>query len=247
VRVLSHLDKLLAAKKKRAVLYILASAIPGGRRVGDVCEWEKEYGWPVVHRRNNGDLQGDEIEFFQLVEAHNASAQATRIVLVNQFGWNRERCGERMPGDMIDDDIRWGSDLEFGQSTYEPFGIAQIESLSFGALCVISSICGCLGFIRHVSKGKLPENIIVADYVTLPEGMAAGDHRVTQILGQAERDLIEVVKAEQVAQEIMARLPTTKRARQRLLRNGNEIAQEMSWEIVVEKYLLPALVRAASK
>jgi hypothetical protein len=247
VRVLEQLDPLLASKKKRAVLYVLASAVPGGRRVGDVYEWEKAYGWPVVHRQNHRDLQEGEIEFYKLVEAHNARAQATRIVLVNQFGWNRERCGERMPADMQDDDIRWGSDLEFGQSIYEPFGIGQIEPLNYGALCVLSSACGCLEFIRQISKGQLPDNIIVADYITLPEGIPEGDYRATQVLGQSERDRIEAVQAQRVAHEIMNRLPTTKRARESLLRHGFHVAQQMSWETVVQNHLLPALVRAASK
>lgn len=246
VRVLEHLDKLLAAKKKRAVLYVLASAIPGGRRVRDVHAWEKEYGWPVVHRQDNGDLQLYEIPFYQLVEEFNANASATRIVLVNQFGWNRERCGDRMPEDVVDDDIHWGSSLEFGQSIYEPFGIAQTESLGYGGMCVASSVCGCLSFIRQVSKGQLPENVIVADYVTLPEGLASGDYRATQVLGQKERDLIEAAEAQRIAEEIMARLPTTKRARQKLLKLGHELGQQMSWDTVVQLYLLPAMVRAAS-
>lgn len=247
VRVLEHLDGLLAAQKKQAVLYVLASAVATGRRVRDVHEWEQEYGWPVVHRSDNGDLQGDEAEFYRIVERFNAEAKATQIVLVNQFGWNRERCGERMPEEMTDDDIRWGADLEFGQSTYEPFGISQIEPLSYGALCVVSSVCGCLGFIRQVSKAKIPENIIVADYVTLPEGMASRNLHATQVLGQAERDLIEAAQAQQIARQIMGKLPVTKRARQRLLTNGYRLSQKMSWDIVVQNYLLPALVQAASK
>lgn len=247
IRVLEQLDKMLLDKRKRAVLYVLASAIPGGRRVREVYEWEKEYGWPVVHRENNGDLRGDEVEFYRLAEAFNAQAKATRVVLVNQFGWNRERCGERMPEDMTDDDIRWGSTLEFGQSIYEPFGISQTEPLSYGALCVVSSICGCLGFIQQIVKGQLPDNLIVADYVTLPEEMAGGDHRSAQVLGRTERDGIEAAQAQQVALEIMSRLPTTKRARQKLLRSGQKLSQQMSWDIVVQHQVLPALVRAASK
>jgi hypothetical protein len=246
VRVMEHLDHLLAAKKKRAVLYVLASALPGGRRVRDVYDWENEYGWPVVHRDDNGDLRQDEVAFYRLVEAFNAKAQATRIVLINQFGWNRERCGERMPEDMTDADIRWGTTLEFGQSIYEPFGISQIEPLSYGALCVISSVCGCLGFIKQVSKGHLPDNLITADYVTLPEGMAIGDHHATQVLGQADRDIIEVTSAERIAREIMTHLPTTKRARRKLLAQGHQLGQQMSWDTVVQNFLLPALVRAAS-
>jgi hypothetical protein len=246
VRVLEQLDSLLAAKRKRAVLFVLATALSRGRRVRDVYKWEKEYNWPVVHRSDNGDLRDAEVEFYKLVEAFNAEARATRIVLVNQFGWNRERCGERMPEDMTDNDIRWGSDLEFGQSTYEPFGISQIEPLSYGALIVVSSVCGCLGFIRQVSKAQLPDSLIVADYVTLQKEMFVGDHRSTQVLGQTERDVIELMQAQYVAQEIADRLPTTKRARQKLLRNGYRLGQQMSWDVVVQHYLLPALVRAAS-
>jgi hypothetical protein len=246
VRVLEHLDAFLAAKRKRAVLFVLASAVPGGRRVRDVYDWEQEYAWPVAHRQDNGDLQGDEVPFYRLVEAFNAEAKATRITLVNQFGWNRERCGERMPEDMTDNDIRWGTDLEFGQSIYEPFGISQVEPLDYGALCVVSSVCGCLGFLRQVSKSRLPKNVVVADYVTLPEGLAVGNHRPTQALGQAERDLIEITRAQHIAQEIITRLPTTKRKRQELLTLGHEVVQQMSWDIVVQNYLLPALVRAAN-
>ncbi len=247
VRVLEHLDHLLACKKKRAVMYVLASALPGGRRVSDVYDWEQEYGWPVVHRQDNGDLQHGGIEFYELIKAFNANAKAIRIVLVNQFGWNRERCGERMPEDMTDHDIRWGTDLEFGQSVYEPFGISQIEPLNFGALCVVSNICGCLGFVRQVCQGELPSNLIVADYTSLPEGMAVGDFQVAQVLGKPERDLIETNQAQKVAQEIIDRLPTTKRARQAFLKRGHLISQKMSWDVVVQNYLLPALVQAASK
>jgi hypothetical protein len=247
VRVMEHLDRLLLAQKQRAVLYVLATALPTGRRVRDVHEWEQAYGWPVVHRADNGDLRGEETDFYRLVEVFNAKAQASRIILVNQFGWNQERCGQRMPAEMTDDDIRWGSDLEFGQSIYEPFGISQLEPLSFGALSVVSSVCGSLGFIRQVSKGQIPDNIIVADYVTLPEGVVVGDHRATQSLGKGERDQIEAAQAERVAHEIIARLPTTRKARKALLGSGYQLSQQMSWDVVVQNYLLPALVTAASR
>jgi glycogen synthase len=191
-------------------------------------------------------LRGDEVPFYRLVEAFNTKAQASRIVLINQFGWNRERCGERMPEEMTDNDIRWGTDLEFGQSIYEPFGISQMEPLGYGALVVLSSVCGCLGFVRQVTKVQIPENIIVSDYVTLPEGMLAGGYRSTQHLGQVERDQIETIQAQRVAQEVMTRLPTTKRARKQLLKSGYQLSQQMSWDLVVQQHLLPALVHAAS-
>jgi hypothetical protein len=148
---------------------------------------------------------------------------------------------------MTFDDINRGSDLEFGQSIYEPFGISQAKALGSGALCVLSNVCGCLGFIHQVAQGKALDNLIVADYVTLPEGMAQGGYRQTQVLGQPERDRIEAAQAQRVAQEIMARLPTSRRKQQSMLGRGYRIGQKMNWDVVVQNYLMPALVYAASK
>ena len=61
-------------------------------------------------------------------------------------------------------DIRKGSDAEFGQSIYEPFGIAQVEPLSFGAICVVSNVCGCCGFIRRATDDREVPNVVIADY-----------------------------------------------------------------------------------
>ncbi len=64
-------------------------------------------------------------------------------------------------------DIRRGTHVEFGQSIYEPFGIAQLEPLSFGALCVITNVCGCAGFVNAVTQGRGTPNVIVTDYTDL--------------------------------------------------------------------------------
>ena len=50
-------------------------------------------------------------------------------------------------------DIHRGTDVEFGQSIYEPFGIAPIEPLTFGGLCVFSNVCGCAGFVNDAIAG----------------------------------------------------------------------------------------------
>ena len=87
----------------------------------------------------------------------NARGGAVCGVLVNQTGWSRDRCGVRMPSAMTPADIRRGSDLEFGQSIYEPFGMAQVEVLTYGALSCLSNVCGCLGFVDRVAgTGRLP-------------------------------------------------------------------------------------------
>ena len=43
-------------------------------------------------------------------------------------------------------------DAELGMATYEPFGISQLEPLGSGAVCVISNVCGCAGFVRQQSR-----------------------------------------------------------------------------------------------
>ena len=91
-----------------------------------------------------------------------------------------------MPEAMEFMDIHKGSDVELGQSIYEPFGIAQVEPLSFGAICVLSNVCGCRGFIEHATDGEDVPNVIVADYTRLDrpsdslEGLLA--------IGTAERN-----------------------------------------------------------
>jgi len=242
IRVLEHLDAALAAEGKTAVLYVLSTLIPAGRPAEEVWRMEQEYGWPVVHREGAPDLISHEIPFHHACAGFNRSAQAIRIVFINQFGWSRDRCGQRMPADMEFMDIRRGSDVEFGQSIYEPFGIAQVEPLSFGALCVVSNVCGCVGFVQRMAPAD-PRNVVVADYTTLPPGVAEGDYLAALRIGQAERDAVEAANARRVAQEIWQRLPHTSAAMSALIQGGHRIGQRMSWEVVAAEYLLPALRR----
>ncbi|HXF62819.1 MAG TPA: hypothetical protein VNK95_14440 [Caldilineaceae bacterium] len=243
LRVMEHLDRLLAEEGKRAVLFVLSTAAPAGRRPEWVEAWEAQYGWPVGHRAGNGDLIDQEVPFFfDGVEPFNARAGQSRVVLVNQFGWSRERCGTRMPAEMEFLDIRQGTDLEFGQSIYEPFGIAQVETLAFGALCCVSNVCGCIGFADRAAGGlaHLP-NLIIADYVTLPQGYWLGSPYDALGIDRSVRDWIESANSAAAARAIFDRLPRSRSALEALLERGQETARRMSWEVVTTDYLLPAL------
>lgn len=240
LRVLEQLDHQLAAQGETALLFTLSSAIPAGRRVEDVLRWEAEYDWPVVHRADNGDLVGPEVDYYRSIQDFNARAQAIRIILFNQYGWGDERCGKRMPADMQPTDIRYGTDLEFGQSVYEPFGIGQVEPLATGALCCVSNVCGCVGFIKSVASLRLP-NVIVADYVSLPPSLQGLDLAGMLAINQPERDLVEVAESARVAIKIAERLPRDATTMQRLLQDGFGLSQRMSWKVVVEEGLIPAL------
>lgn len=244
LRVIEHLDHMLASEGKRAVLFVVATAVPTGKRPEDVRHWEYQYGWPVGHRGDNGDLVGQEVSFFfDGIDRFNQGSQAVKAVLVNQFGWNQERCGYRMPADMEFIDLRRGSDLEFGQSVYEPFGIAQVEPLGAGAVTVMSNVCGCVGFMERAAAGSELPNLVVADYVGVPPSYNIWSAHDALRIDQGMRDYIERTNSYGVALRIFKRLPTNDVETERLLARGQEIAARMSWDVVVRDYLLPGLDR----
>lgn len=244
LRVLEHLEWTLATRGQTAILFIVSTAVPTGRRSEDVYRWEWEYGWPVNHRADNGDLQEGEVDFFfRGIEPFHWGRHAIRVVLVNQFGWDRARCGWRMPEAMTFNDLRAGTDLEFGQSIYEPFGIAQVEPLSAGALCVVSNVCGCVGFVGRAAGTAGTPNLIVGDYTALPAGWNLWSAWDALRIDQTVRDGIEARNSFAVAQQIAERLPRDDAARERLLAEGQHVAGGMGWGTVVHDYLLPALRR----
>jgi hypothetical protein len=271
LRMMEVLDPLLAERNESAVLILLSSVMPQGRTAAEVEQMAAEYGWPRNHRDGWPDLVALESPLWKAISAFNATARASRIALVNQFGFSRDRCGDSMPADMSFEDLRGGTDLEFGMSVYEPFGIAQIEPLAAGALCVESDVCGCLGFINRqlaqnpqfypleendriqadTGEDKQPFlNVLVTDFTTLarpnvslasPNPVAA--MRAAMTIGQRERDALERHAVQASARAIIARLPRNDTEKQMLLDNGYLLAQQMSWDVVARTQLLPAITR----
>jgi len=167
-------------------------------------------------------------------------------VLVNQWDWNAKVCGRRMPEEMTFADIRRGTDVEFGLSVYEPFGISQLEPLSFGAICVVSNICGCMGFAKRAGGGKpIDRNILEADFLHLDGGPATIDE--IKNLPASRRDERESTEAERLAAALTDLLPRDHETRRRRIQRGFELASRMSWEQVVHDYFLPSLDRAAQE
>ncbi len=244
LRVLEHLDPLLHQRGETAVMFALSTEVPA-RRPDDVRLMEKHYNWPVAHREGLPDLSHGEAIYYQGVQAFNARSRAIKVVFINQFGFDRRVCGDQMSADMTFMDLRKGSDVEFGQSIYEPFGIAQVEPISFGGVCVFSSVCGCEGFVEKVKGNKPTPNVIVADYTELP----TKDLRPEQLIniGRAERDAIEHVVAERVAKQLVERIPRTPAEHEPLIARGYELASQMSWDAVAKTYVVPGILRAAGK
>ncbi|MCJ7543902.1 MAG: glycosyltransferase [Phycisphaerae bacterium] len=241
--VLHSLDAMLASRGESAVYFMLGT-LGGQRRPQDVRHMERVYGWPVTHERGYPDLCGGEETLGDMFDNFNRNHHAVRVVLVNQWDWNRRLCGDRMPENMTFADIRRGTDVELGLSVYEPFGISQLEPMSCGAMCVVSNVCGCAGFARRASGGKDVDNFIVADYLKVAEGLT-----VEQLLHlpASERDRIESQENQRLAELIFQRLPRDSAAIRRGIEAGSALAANMSWEHVVRDYFLPSLARATAR
>ena len=239
--VLQGVDELLAARGQSGIFLVLATSAEA-RDPLVVKSMVKEYGWPLVHREGNGDLQPNELEFDLQVRAFNARSRAIKVVFINQFGWNVDACGPTMPPTMDFADLRQGSDVEFGLSIYEPFGIAQVEPLAFGTMSVVSDVCGCIGFVDRVSQGNRPGGFLTADYTHLPEAKAGHWQSISN--EQVER--FEKDQSKLLARRLGHCLPTTEKAQNALLEEGYQTAREMSWEKVVKNDLIPVLTRIST-
>jgi len=136
--------------------------------------------------------------------------------------------------------------VEFGQSIYEPFGISQFEPLTFGGICVISNVCGCSGFLKDIAGVENVKNVIVADYTNLETRDNVDIEDLLQI-DRTVRDRIEAGVSENVAKEIVARLPKNESEIESMIRTGYELAKNMSWDLAVKDYLLVSLQKALDK
>jgi hypothetical protein len=239
-QVCHEMEAHFKANNQTGVLYIVTSA-GGVRRPQDVANMEKTYGWPRHHREGFPDLVGPELGIHEMVDQFNRNHEQIQMVLVNQFGWGRDRVGRRLPKDMTMAGLRRAVDIEFGMATYEPFGISPLEPLGCGALCVISNVCGCEGFVNQATEGRGCDNVIVGDFTT----MENPPHDVAKLraIGQAERDRVEEKEAKRLAEVILDRLPKDEQQTQRLIETGQDLVQHMGWDAVCEKQLLPMLER----
>jgi hypothetical protein len=240
LRVMEHLDAHLRSRNETATLIVLSTEVPA-RRTEDVLAMERNYNWPVAHREGAPDLSGGEAAFYQGVQLFNARARNARVVFINQFGFDRSTCGNAMPLDMEFMDIRKGSDVEFGQSIYEPYGIAQVEPISFGGICVYTEICGCAGLVKIAAGGQTP-NAIVADYTRLPDHLMRADRLLS--IGKAEREAVEHIEAQRLASAIIDRIPRTPAEMEPFVSRGQTLAHQMSWETITQNYIIPGIDKA---
>jgi glycogen synthase len=245
LRVLEQIEKEFRTQGKTAVLFVLSTEV-SARRSRDIYNMESTYNWPVAHREGWPDLSGGEADYYTAVQEFNARSRNIKIIFINQFGFRRQKCGQRIPEEMEFLDIRKGTDVEFGQSIYEPFGIAQLEPLTFGGICVFSSVCGCSGFLRDITGAQNVKNVIIADYTNLETRKYTDLEDLLQT-DQSVRNQIEARESEKVAMQICSRLPKNQSEIESMIESGYELAKNMSWDVAVRDYLLSNLQKVPDK
>ena len=245
LHVLEHIEREFRTQGKTGVLFLLSTEV-SQRQSSDIYKMESMYNWPVAHREGMPDLSGGEAYFYTGVQEFNAKSRNIKIIFVNQFGFNQATCGQKMPKDMEFMDIRWGSDVEFGQSIYEPFGIAQLEPLTFGGICVVSSICGCVGFVLDMASAEGAKNLVIADYTRLNSHGFANIEDLLK-MDESVRNQIEQSVSEKVAMQVCSRLAKSESETEDMIKTGYSLAKNMSWDAVVKNYLLPSLQKVLSK
>lgn len=236
--VLEEVERELRKSGKTGLCFILSTEI-GPRRPQEILDMERWWNWPLAHREVRPDLSHGEAVFYEGVQAFNASSRQLKMVYINQFGFEHGVCGLRMPEHVEFMDIRRGSDVEFGQSIYEPFGIAQLEPLTFGGICVFTPICGCAGFIDQVNGGTEHPNILLTDYCELPKGNWTQGSLMEY--GRRERHALEELVARKVGRELAARLPGNDDEMGKLIDSGYELACKMSWDAVAGRFVMPGI------
>ena len=238
--VLEALEPFLMEKNLRAVHIVLATE-SGPRLASSIEQMRREYDWPLVHREGYPDLTPGEIGFDLEVRAFNARARQSCTLFINQFGFDNQSTGGAVGEDVSFADLRCGSDAEFGMSTYEPFGIAQIEPLAFGALSVISDACGCLGYLQQVQAGGKAPVFLRGDFT---KGEAAPKEAAEWLAFDArQRRHLERQCSVELGHALAAALPADVEARAERLQAGYCAAAAMSWDRVIEMQYLPAMAR----
>jgi glycosyltransferase involved in cell wall biosynthesis len=239
IMLLEELDELFHKQSMTGFYILLSSLIGTGRPASDIPRMENEYGWPVLHRDGWPDLVGIENEVYDRISHFNAKSKAIKGIFINQFGFNRHSCGNRIPENAGWIDLRMGSDAELGMSVYEPFGIAQIETIQFGGLAVLSDACGCCGLVKEKYR-SYPSSYHILDFTAnsknLPvENLLDLDSRTKS---EIERAVIKD-NAPVVFEKIKNNLDE-KRSEDHF-KQAQKLAFEIDWDHLVSKHIIPVL------
>jgi len=165
ISLLNILDELFYQTGLKGAYILLSTQVGPGRDTSQISSMTQEYGWPVIHREGWPDLVGAENDTYSYISHFNSLSKNIKGVFINQFGFDRRNCGEKVPVEADFLDLRIGSDVEFGFSIYEPFGKAHLEVLPFGGIPAVSSSCGCSYLLKKRFQDLDQKPFAVIDFI----------------------------------------------------------------------------------
>jgi len=231
ISLLEELDKKMSADKLKGFCIILSTLIGNGRTSAEVMKMEADYGWPVLHREGYPDLLDYENDIYWSCQYFNAKSRAIKVVFINQFSFNPYRIGNRLPQGTTFTDLRLSSDAEFGMSVYEPFGIAQIETIPFGGVAILTRACGSAFLLEQVFKGEKIKPYYILDFAKDMPNSADVDW---QHISSYDRVRIEKEIIKDSADQIYAILPKNDKQREKVFEICRKHKHKLSWDEVVK-------------
>ncbi|MFH1653226.1 MAG: hypothetical protein ABIE74_04130 [Pseudomonadota bacterium] len=234
IRLLYHLDEFFRRKNKKGFFVLLSTLVGNGRNATDIENMESEYGWPVVHKEGWPDLISQEVDIYRYLEIFNAKSKAIKGIFINQFGFDHARTGKRVPKKASILSLRLASDVEFGMSIYEPFGIAQLETLPYGGIPVLSAACGCASILQ---KTMPKDEYLVINFADVPKSFKKRFKSKDDFINatKEERDSIETQICENSAKRLFDLLPNDNKDRKKRFKLSKELSKALDWEHVAER------------
>ncbi|HPW45209.1 MAG TPA: hypothetical protein PKU96_02425 [bacterium] len=236
IHLMYYIDEELSKSGKKGFFTILSTLIGPGRDPELVYKMESDYGWPVMHREGWPDLVGSEEDLYSQLQLFNARSKAIKAVFLNQFGFSRERCGSRVPENTSLRDLRLSSDMEFGLSIYEPFGIAQLETTPFGGSAAVSTSCGCHELLKSLLK---EHHYIGIDFTMVPKSFLELFKNKEDFLNVnfSLRDQIEAEICRDASKSLIAQLPKDDAARRTKFKEIQKASEGLSWDNVAARLI----------
>ena len=231
ISILEKLDDYFTKDKLKGFMVILSTIIGSGRTSDEIGKMETDYGWPVMHKEGYPDLIGYENDIYWSCQYFNAKSKSIKVVFINQYGFTQNKVGSRLPEDTSFADLRLASDVELGLSVYEPFGIAQIETIPFGGVAILTKACGSSFLLEKSFKDEELKPYLVLDFTEDSNEKSEVD---LLNLSLQEREEIEKQIIAKHINEIYNIIPKSEAQRKQIFDLCKKHLNKLSWDEVIK-------------
>ena len=235
ISILEELDKKFTKDNLKGFCVILSSLIGTGRTEEEIAMMEQNYGWPVMHKSGYPDLIDYENDLYWSCLYFNAKSKSIKIVFINQFGFTPERIGERLPKGTTFADLRLASDAEFGMSIYEPFGIAQIETIPFGGVAILTRACGSSFLLEKTFLNEKIKPFYIFDFA---QKVNFDENINCEHITHEERDKIEKLILKKNIDKVYKLIPKSDIQRKEVFNLCKKYMNKITWNEVIKDFFL---------